>query len=131
LENSFSTGPFSYQHQHLTGSAPLIRSTIEEPQTQISYRLKVDYAHMALMLDPNFFLLPEEKYNWTKDSLHHNDARLNEKYFLELGVAYGYFSIHGIFNSNPLGVYIDDEANLTHQGFYKSFSANLKPFLLY
>jgi len=107
LANEFSSGPFGYQHLFLTGSAPMLYGIHEEPQTQIYYRFKADYFHMAFMLDPSLFLIGS-KYFWEKDSISKNDDRMNSDFSFELGFDYGHITVQLFADAINFGARYDN-----------------------
>ena len=108
LQNEVSTGPFGYQHIFFTGSGPMPYAVHEEPQTQVYYRMKIDYVHLALMLDPNRFLLPEHKYNWQSSELKKFDDRLHQEAGGEFGFDYGFFTLQAHISSVPFGIRMNE-----------------------
>lgn len=92
LTNEFSSGPFGFQSEFRSGSGPISLAIHEETQTQIFYRMKADYFHLSLFIDPNLVLVGE-KYKWTNDDLGGNDIRMVESAFLEFGFDYGRFAL--------------------------------------
>lgn len=107
LQNEFSSGIFGYQHLLLTGSAPMLYSIHEEPQTQAYFRFKADYFHMGIMLDPSMFLLPTERYEWKEEDLGTLDDGVNPTLAFELGFDYNKFTIQWYFDSLNMGVNSD------------------------
>ena len=104
LENQFSSGVFGYQHLLLTGSAPMPYSIHEETQTQMYYKFKADYLHLGIMLDPNVFLLTEEKYEWKESDLKKIDDGVNPIYGVELGFDYNAFSLQIYADGLNMGI---------------------------
>ncbi|MDY6934198.1 MAG: hypothetical protein SVZ03_08240 [Spirochaetota bacterium] len=108
LQNEYSSGPFGYQHLLLTGSAPIPYSVHEEPQTQVYYRLKADYIHIAAMFDASQYILPSDKYDWGKDDLSSYDDRLNQSYSGEVGIDYWHLTLQAYFSILPFGIRCGD-----------------------
>jgi hypothetical protein len=90
--NERNTGPFSYQHQILTGSGPNPDSIHEEPQTQFSYRFKADYFQLSAMSDMSFLLIGD-KYLWSRADLDDNDFRVSDVARLAMSIDYRMFSL--------------------------------------
>ncbi len=120
LQNEYSSGPFGYQHLFLTGSGPMPYSIHEEPQTQIYYRLKADYFHTAIMLDPNLFLMPYDKYSWSKNDLNKYDDRHTQTISYEIGLDYSYFTIQTIIGFIPFGMRMNNLYFLEQTGSFRA-----------
>ncbi len=90
LTNTFSSGPFRYQHIFFTGSTPNGMLIHNEAQTQIFYRFKAAYFHTSLLIDPNLALVGD-KYFWRAEDLEDEtlDDRVNEYAIVELGFDLG------------------------------------------
>lgn len=94
LADEYSSGPFGFQRLFKTGSAPMMFSVHEEPQTQTYYRFKADYFHTQLMLDPNL-ILAGSSFNWqTQDMPNPHDARIVEYGSAEFGFDFGLISVN-------------------------------------
>jgi len=91
LHNELSLGAYSYQHLITTGSGPILDGTHAETQTHFYYRMKAEYIHLSLMLDPNLLLVGDQ-YDWNGEDLAATDFRVNESFFMELGFDIGKFS---------------------------------------
>jgi hypothetical protein len=94
LVNQYSSDIFDYQHYFVTGSAPLLMGTHEEPQTQGTYAFKASYFHFSSMIDPNLVLVGTN-YKWRKNDFDpgKSDVRINDKTIVEAGFDYGGFDI--------------------------------------
>jgi hypothetical protein len=92
LASQFSSGPFGFQSEFISGSAPILQGSTEETQTQIYYRMKADYFHFSAMVDPSL-LLVGTKYQWRAHDLGGTDIRINDSALLDLGFDYGSFSL--------------------------------------
>lgn len=101
LVDEFSNGPFGYQHHILTGAAPNSFFTHEEAQTQLYYRFKVDYFHMAMFFDPTVFLVGG-KYAWQEEEIKNGDFRSTEAIFIEAGLDFSYFSLMWVAVGNQM-----------------------------
>jgi len=129
LIDEFSSGPFGYQRQFLTGTAPIYSSIHEEPQTQIYYSFKADYFHLQAFLDPNVVLVGT-KYKWgIQDVPLNHDDRSKEIGLLEFGFDYGQFAFNfygaGVVDTgiNVLGQFAEDTGNLIRGGLtYRNFN---------
>ncbi|MFH0974400.1 MAG: hypothetical protein V1874_01295 [Spirochaetota bacterium] len=120
LQNEYSSGIFGYQHIFLTGSAPMPYSVHEETQTQIYYRFKVDYFHLGIMIDPNMFLVPWEKYKWKSGDLKTPDDGLNPSISFETGLDYGRCTLQWYYDSLNMGIR-DGSKNNGYYGFAPSY----------
>jgi hypothetical protein len=90
LTNTFSSGPFRYQHIFFTGTTPNGILIHNEAQSQIFYRLKAAYFHASVLIDPNLALVGKN-YWWRSSDLEDEDLddRLNEYAIVELGFDLG------------------------------------------
>lgn len=100
IVNEKSEGPYSYQHQMITGIAPILKSTHEEPQSQFTYQFKASYFHLMTMLDPNMILVGTN-YKWKNTDLKNNDIKYNDSIIFEFGFDYNAFAIG--FRNHTLG----------------------------
>ncbi len=107
IVNEKSEGPYSYQHQMVTGIAPIPKSTHEEPQTQISYEFKASYFHLMTMVDPNIVLVGSN-YKWKGTDLKNNDIKYNDKFIFEFGFDYNAFAVGFRRYTLGYGVLYDD-----------------------
>lgn len=88
ISNELNLGPFSYQHQFVSGSGPNLESTHEEAQTQAAYRFKADYFQLSVMSDLSFLLIGGEKYKWSLEELDPIDFRTSD--VARIGFAFDY-----------------------------------------
>lgn len=93
VRNELASGPFSYQHEILTGSGPNMESVHDESQTQAYYRFKADYFHLSVMSDLSALLVGGARYVWSADDLADADFRLNDTFRVTFGVDYNAFSL--------------------------------------
>jgi hypothetical protein len=92
IVNEKSAGPYSYQHQMVTGVAPMSKSTHEEPQSQFTYQFKASYFHLMTMIDPNIILVGAN-YSWKPVDFAKNDIKINDTFGFEFGFDYDAFAI--------------------------------------
>lgn len=92
IVNEKSAGPYSYQHQMVTGVAPIPKSTHEEPQSQFTYQFKASYFHLLTMIDPNLILVGYN-YQWKANDFTANDIKSNDVFSFEFGFDYDSFAI--------------------------------------
>lgn len=92
LTNEMSLGAYAYQHVIRTGSGPLLDGSHDEIQTHFYYRMKAEYIHLSIMVDPNTLLVGSQ-YEWSREDIDKVDFRSNESTMLELGFDYGRWSI--------------------------------------
>jgi hypothetical protein len=90
LTNTYSSGPFRYQHIIFTGNTPNRLLIYNESQTQIFYSFKAAYFHTSLLVDPNLALVGE-KFFWRSEDLEDEelDDRISEYAVVELGFDIG------------------------------------------
>ena len=90
LTNTYSSGPFRYQHIIFTGNTPNRLLIHNESQTQIFYSFKAAYFHTSLLVDPNLALVGE-KFFWRAVDLEDEelDDRVSEYAIVELGFDLG------------------------------------------
>lgn len=96
VRHEYNSGPFSYQHEMVTGSGPNPNSNHEEPQTQIYYRFKADYFQFFGMTDPSFLLIGANNYRWSARDLKSTDFRISDVARMGFAFDYGAFSFGAI-----------------------------------
>ena len=62
---------------------------------------------MGVMLDPNMFLVPYEKYQWKSSDLKKMDDGVNPTFALEFGIDYGFFTGQFYLDSLNMGIRSD------------------------
>jgi hypothetical protein len=94
LVDELALGPFRYQHEFLSGSAPNDMFLHHEAQSQIFYRFKAAYFHTSVFFDPNL-LLVGTKYPWREPDLEDEtlDDRVSETLGIEFGFDWGPFAV--------------------------------------
>jgi hypothetical protein len=90
LTNTYSSGPFRYQHIIFTGNTPNRLLIHNESQTQVFYSFKAAYFHTSLLVDPNLALVGK-KFFWRSEDLDDEqlDDRVSEYAIVELGFDLG------------------------------------------
>lgn len=107
IVNEKSAGPYSYQHQMITGVAPIPKSTHEEPQSQFTYQFKASYFHLMAMIDPNIILVGNN-YSWKQVDFDTNDIKFNDTFGFEFGFDYDAFAIGFRSQTLSYGALYDD-----------------------
>ena len=91
--SEYSEGPYGFQRIWITGTNPLEGSVHEEPQTQISYKMKSDFIHFSVNYDMTRMLIGDEKYHWQDEELNSLDDRWNETGHIGFGFDYLNYTI--------------------------------------
>lgn len=110
LTDSYSSDIFDYQHIFITGSAPLMFSLHEEPQTQIYYAFKSSYFHFSSMIDPSLMLVGRN-YEWQNEDFDKSDDKLVSSLMLEMGFDFGKYTLD-LYMGNSFHVGISTQNSL-------------------
>ena len=102
--SEYSEGPYGFQRIWITGTSPLKGSVHEEPQTQISYRMKSDFIHFSINYDMTRMLIGDEKYHWQNEELDTLDDRWNETGHIGFGFDYHNYAIDVALLDTQYGV---------------------------
>jgi hypothetical protein len=93
VTSEYSEGPYGFQSIWIAGSNPLKGSVHEEPQNQISYRMKSDFIHFSVSYDITRMLIGDEQYHWQEEELKSLDDRWNETGHISFGFDYLNYAI--------------------------------------
>jgi len=102
--SEYSEGPYGFQRIWITGTSPLEGSVHEEPQTQISYKMKSDFIHFSVNYDMTRMLIGDEKYHWQDEELKSLDDRWNETGHIGFGFDYLNYAIDVALLNTQYGV---------------------------